>query len=198
VHTVAALLLHADPHVYDHQLPPALAAQFPAWQRLLHSPVNGSQVALSTRLSLATAGGERLVGFAKSGAYNALLHDDIIGPFFGAAMAWETWRRSRDALPSVCLPAGNSTALNVAAVRVPGGAGRAAWLSVDDHAKWGVSVGGGARRVVCLGDMNRSAWQRRRGGGFVCFEHDGVWRAFHSLLAGAWGCAIPGAGVQAS
>lgn len=37
--------------------------------------------------------------------------------------------------------------------------------------------------VVCLGDMNRGAWQEHRGGGFVCMRHAGLWRAFRGLVA---------------
>lgn len=186
--TVARLLLTAGPHVYDWALPPALADVQPLWARLLGgAAAGGDSHAIE---ALATRAGQPLVGFAKGGAYTALIHDDLIAPYWRSPMAWETWRRGSGALPSLCPPAANSSALNVGRVAFPpGGSAPAGWGWSADHSKWGVSVGGGAR-VACIGDMNRDMWQRQRGGGFVCMAHAGLWAAMHGLLAEVDGCPL--------
>ena len=75
-------------------------------------------------------------------------------------MMWETWRRTADALPSLCAPPPPPppplapplpqqelpppAALNIEAVRFEGGdgsGGAAAWPWRQDHSKWGVSAG---------------------------------------------------------
>jgi len=120
----------------------------------------------------------------------------------GEIMMWETWRRSADALPSLCPPhvypppaEPLPSALNVAALKFPGpGAPRWGWQR--DHSKWGVSssIGGGgalsgSRHVVCLCDLNRSVWQAHRGGACVCLPgREDVWGAFSGAIESVEPC----------
>jgi hypothetical protein len=127
-----------------------------------------------------------------------------VGPGLGVDMLWETWRRSHDALQSVCPAATQQgptqhSSLNVAQVAFPGT--RFSWGWGQDHSKWGVSSsstsssssgsGDGAHSAtlfVCLGDMNRAGWQAHRGGSYICLRHVGLWEAFHGILAAAEPC----------
>ena len=43
--------------------------------------------------------------------------------------------------------------------------------SHEDHSKWAVSMDPGGHRWVCIGDLNRTEGQLKRGGGTVCFQH---------------------------
>ncbi|KAF6259523.1 deoxyribonuclease II [Scenedesmus sp. NREL 46B-D3] len=197
VHAVAQLLLVAGPYIYSSRLPGAAAAAFPAWQQLLAGGSDQQQHSL--RAALQTPGQQQLLGFAKTKFLVEQLTDAVVGPGLGSSMLWETWRRSHDALPSECgQDPGQLSSLNVQLVAFPGTPYRWPWSM--DHSKWGVSVQGGnsssssssgmnGENVVCLGDMNRAAWQAHRGGGYVCMHHQGLWQAFSSIVAAVEQCA---------
>jgi deoxyribonuclease-2 len=194
VNAVAQLLLVAGPYIYTSSLPEAAAAAFPVWQQLLAG--SSDQQQHSIRMALQTPGQEQLWGFAKTKFLIAQLTDAVVGPGLGSSMLWETWRRSRDALPSECgQDPGQLSSLNVQQVAFPGTPYRWPWSL--DHSKWGVSVQGSSNSgrnvvtgegVVCLGDMNRAAWQAHRGGGYVCMQHQGLWQAFSSIVAAVEQC----------
>jgi hypothetical protein len=124
----------------------------------------------------------------------------------GDGMLWETWRRTADALPSLCPPppgpgaaaAAPPPAVNVAAVRFLG-AGAPQWGWARDHSKWGVSASGGPAAAVCLCDQNRSAWQARRGGACACVQgrHD-LWAAFWGAVEAVEPCAAAAAAAAAA
>lgn len=194
---VAQMLLTAGPYIYSSSLPVDLASEFPDWLRL----VTGSshEVPMSVSVSIRTAAGVPLHGFAKTKYLNASLTDAVVGPGLGSAMLWETWRRSHDALPSYC-PGGESeslaepfSSLNIQRIAFPDTP--YTWPSLTDHSKWGLSgsdnVPQAALYMVCLGDMNRAWWQSQRGGGYVCTQHVGLWQAFSTIVAAVEPCIRP-------
>lgn len=190
---VAEVLLAAGPYVYSSQLPVSLAVQYPGWQLLLAGAFDRTPRAVNA--DLVSSAGQQLLVFAKPGVLNVSLTDQVVGPGLGVDMFWETWRRSHDALASVC-PAAEQQAsaqhssLNIGQVAFQGTRYRWGWD--QDHSKWGVSSSASTQPLstlfVCLGDMNRAAWQAHRGGSYVCLQHTGLWEAFHSILAAAEPC----------
>jgi deoxyribonuclease-2 len=48
------------------------------------------------------------------------------------------------------------------------------WKYTKDHAKWAVSD---KPSWVCVGDINRMDSQEKRGGGTICFQHEGLWNS---------------------
>jgi hypothetical protein len=93
IEAVARGLAVAGPHVFASSLPPAWAAQFPAWAALLRGNSSGGnssgsssardgdvQQQLLSDIALATAAGVPLRAFAKSAALAASLTDDVVGP----------------------------------------------------------------------------------------------------------------------
>jgi deoxyribonuclease-2 len=199
ISAVAQLLLVAGPYIYSSSLPAASAAVFPAWQQLLAGCSDMQQHSIAATLQ--APGQQQLLGFAKTKYLVEQLTDAVVGPGLGSSMLWETWRRSYDALPSECgQDPGQLSSLNVQQVAFPGTPYSWSWSM--DHSKWGVSVQGGAsssgsssrgsgvngESVVCLGDMNRAAWQAHRGGGYVCMQHQGLWQAFSSIVAAVEQC----------
>lgn len=193
ISAVATSLLAAGPFMYSSSLPASLAADYPSWALLLSGGAVRQPIAV--KVSLWTAGRQQAQVFAKSSFLHVSLIDAIVVPGLGVSMMWETWRRSHDALASSCpyAPHGTASSLNIDQVAFPGT--QYAWASQDDHSKWGVGSGSSsstinstATMVVCLGDMNRAAWQAHRGGSYICLVHAGLWRAFHGILAAAEPC----------
>jgi deoxyribonuclease-2 len=194
IEAVAELLLAAGPYIYSSHLPVSLAAQYPSWVLLLAGAFD--HMALAVSASIVSGAGQQLRAFAKSSSLNVSLTDNVVGPGLGVSMFWETWRRSHDALASVCPAASQQgpaqhSSLNIDQVAFQGTQYRWGWQ--QDHSKWGVSSAVGEGRaplVVCLGDMNRAGWQAHRGGSYVCMQHPGLWQAFHGLLAAAESCVV--------
>lgn len=195
---LADVLLAAGPYVYSSHLPASLAAQYPRWLLLLAGAFDRTPRAAIA--SLASTAGQQLLVFAKPSTLNVSLTDAVVGPGLGVDMLWETWRRSHDALRSVCpavraqhVPTQHSS-LNVDQVAFPGT--QHSWGWEQDHSKWGVSSSTSsssegvrsAALFVCLGDMNRAGWQAHRGGSYICLRHVGLWEAFHGILAAAEPC----------
>lgn len=184
---MADVLLAAGPYVYSSRLPASLAVQYPSWQLLLAGAFDRTPLAVHHVLS--STAGQQLLVFAKPGVLNVSLTDAVVGPGLGASMFWETWRRSHDALPSVCPGQQQHSSLNIDRVGFQGT--QYSWGWEQDHSKWGVSStssGSPSGLFVCLGDMNRAGWQAHRGGSYVCLQHSGLWEAFHALLAAAEPC----------
>lgn len=165
VDALAGLLAAVRPHFHAARLPPAVAAAFPAWARLLApgGALSASQpqpppAPTARDAMLETAGGARVRVFAKPPGLNASLTDDIVGPALlpppslplsplslprqqapqpPKAMLWQTWRRSAGALPSACGTPSAPAALNVAAVLLLDNEGRSGSSNATSGAAWG-------------------------------------------------------------
>ena len=68
------------------------------------------------------------------------------------------------------------------------------WGTEVDHSKWIVSTAGTRTPWMCLGDINYSDAQRKRGGGMVCFQDQSLHDVVESMveLADPCGPARPG------
>ncbi len=86
--------------------------------------------------------------------------------------------------------AGETAAAAAAATAVTGKrAGVGAGLIAPATGRAGVGLGLSNGPFTCIGDLNRQASQRVRGGGFVCSGDVGLWRAFQSLVYEVEPCA---------
>jgi len=182
---VSEHLLAAGPYIYAQQLPAELGLQFPLWFKLIAGFNDTEAHAVNT--SISSLAGQPVQTFAKSSALHSSIEDSIIPVGLGSSMFWETWRRSHDALPSMCPPAVPFSSLNIMQVAFDNSS--VSWGWAADHSKWGVSSRSGGKGVVCLGDMNRATWQEHRGGGYVCLQHWQLWEAFHGLVKDVQPCS---------
>jgi Deoxyribonuclease II len=159
----ARALAAAAPFLLASGLPAGLAASLPGWAALLEHNRHSGEAGLPpqpnvTRAELPLWHSDTVLRvLSKPAALNLSLPDDVVVPLLGTSMAWETWRRSHDALPSRCTrddapvscgQAGGAggmwggdwlSSLNVAAVAFPASAHGWSWPA--DHSKWGVTLG---------------------------------------------------------
>ncbi|RWS21618.1 hypothetical protein B4U80_08705 [Leptotrombidium deliense] len=56
------------------------------------------------------------------------------------------------------------------------------WRSSKDHSKFAIAVCG-KPALVCIGDLNRTRSQLRRGGGVLCFENNRIWNFLNNMIA---------------
>lgn len=155
------------------------------------APYNGSYL---TR-QLTTSGGMQLTGVAKKGCnpdlanvsaacddYSGIpnIFTEVLTDVLGGSLDIQTWcggvsPPAADAcLRSNCTRRGRDV-YNTLQVRL---GADFFWGTEIDHSKWAITTEGS---TVCFGDINYSDVQRKRGGGFVCFESS----ALHGALKGA-------------
>jgi hypothetical protein len=56
----------------------------------------------------------------------------------------------------------------------------------QDHSKWCISDS--AKYTACVGDINRQTSQANRGGGSLCYQLKGLWKAFNVLVEDVDSC----------
>ncbi|RWS08105.1 Deoxyribonuclease-2-like protein, partial [Leptotrombidium deliense] len=54
------------------------------------------------------------------------------------------------------------------------------WRSTKDHSKFAIAERG---TVVCIGDLNRTRSQLRRGGGILCLKNNDMWNYLSNMIA---------------
>lgn len=68
------------------------------------------------------------------------------------------------------------------------------FATLEDHSKWSVgaaSDGEEQSNWICIGDINRSEHQKRRGGGTVCQRSGVIAAAYRSLIHKFEPCELP-------
>nr|XP_012603033.1 deoxyribonuclease-2-beta isoform X2 [Microcebus murinus] len=89
----------------------------------------------------------------------------------------ETWQRTGQDLPSNCsLP---YHVYNIKAIKL---SQQTYFNSSQDHSKWCISQKGTKNHWTCIGDINRSASQAFRSGGFICTQNRHIYQAFQGLV----------------
>jgi len=182
IDTVAELLQTDHVFVYDSSLPSTLKSRYPEVAALLAGSHPSGSATNSTDIS--TVSGSKFTAFAKSSAWGQDLYESLVQPHFSADMAWETWADGTGDLPSFCKPHYTYDSENVQTVRM---LSTTNWTRTQDHSKWGVSLPGGTT-IACVGDINRQQSQYSRGGGTVCADDAGLYKAFASILSSEESC----------
>lgn len=85
-------------------------------------------------------------------------------------------------LPSYCPPQYTYPSINIRTVSL---GPKITWKETQDHSKWGVTISG---NIACIGDINRQAGQRKRGGGTYCTDDRNLWSAFNAVIADKDSC----------
>ena len=182
---LSAAFLHSRPYVYDTNLgDDGPTSQFlprlSDWVGTYWDIQRGEQW-----LDLQTLGGLQLQVFGhwprEGVSWDWNVWEDVIAPRLGTDMIVETWcdghtggGTDKACLPPVCdRPQRVVEAYSLAF-------GGSEFRNVDDHAKWGLSASRDQGTWLCFGDLNRMSAQRLRGGGVVCFEHEGLWEAWRA------------------
>jgi len=66
------------------------------------------------------------------------------------------------------------------------------WPEPDDHAKLAISARSELDHFVCVGDINFTIAQRKRGGGTVAFQCEALWSSLSQVLVGVTTHLKPG------
>jgi deoxyribonuclease II len=119
-------------------------------------------------------GGLEFTYFAKSGAANLDLYEDVISPYYDDGMIVQSWGRPYES--DFCQGQDyNYTNVNVAEIDV----GKYWWTGYYDHSKWGLGYN---KTFVCFSDINRMYSQWVRGGGAVCTVNQDLYKYLRSFI----------------
>jgi len=122
--------------------------------------------------------GQAISHLSKHPSFNEYLYSGVISPHFDVNLAVESW--SHPVEPPLC--SGKYMCENVKTVKF---SDKVQWTVGEDHSKWAVSVHEDEKQgLVCFGDINRAASQKKRGGGALCFNgNSNLFSAVNSLVS---------------
>nr|UOI85655.1 deoxyribonuclease 2-4 [Dugesia japonica] len=168
-------LLMMQPGVYHSNLPDEFSSNNQLMTKLKNLISNKLiKMRDSKILSFLTINQFKLFHFGKSYLFNKDLYSRFIATNLKSPIIVETWKR-KNKLPSYCDPP--YKVYNLLKFKLDG----EIYKYTQDHSKWVVSASE-TERFVCIGDINRSTSQFKRGGGSLCVYHDKLWSLFHELV----------------
>lgn len=171
-----------QPNVYlASALPKALAgAPNDPRVKLMNDQVAAGNTPVHVVIPFQSRAGEKFTAIAKNRTWNLDFYNDLVGPTLNENLEVETWEH--DPVP----PAEDSDKTHdvVAMKEVNLGALGVdlAWSEEFDHAKLAISAPTETVHWVCVGDINYTIAQRKRGGGTVAFQNEALWQSLAAIL----------------
>ncbi|KAL0221277.1 hypothetical protein RCL1_001131 [Eukaryota sp. TZLM3-RCL] len=166
------------PKFYDTNIPQNFTKNLPTLIAALNGAYDNS--ANSQDIMLTSFYGKSFRHLSKTGKWGKCIYQDLISPSLNKDLLIENWMRPFT--ESHCPPEYNYANLNVRTISFTRDI---SFGYTKDHCKWAISTTGS---WVCMGDMNRMASQTKRGGGSLCFEHVGLYKAMRSLVTETDSC----------
>jgi deoxyribonuclease-2 len=163
----AQMLVESEPQVYESRLA-GLDPSSPLAQ--LATAEGASSKSPPCDLSFVSRAGQDFRYLAKNRHWAADFWIDWVGPSLGVDLAVETWRRGTR--PGTEDGDQKHDVEDVLYVDLRPLDVEIEWHYTKDHSKWAVSD---TEHWVCVGDINRQVSQEKRGGGAICFQHEGLW-----------------------
>ena len=125
-------------------------------------------------------GGVKFMSIAKNKTWGLDFYNDLVGPTLNENLDVETWEHDPTPLPGDSdkvhdVVAMKSVNLNPLGIDI-------AWGEADDHAKLAISDRKEQIHYVCVGDINFTIAQEKRGGGTVAFQCEPLWESISAIL----------------
>jgi deoxyribonuclease-2 len=178
------MLVAQQPNVYlASAVPKALAgnANDPR-ARLMKNQVAAGNTPVHMTVPFQSRGGAKFMAIAKNKTWNLDFYNDLVGPTLAENLDVETWEH--DPVPPPEDSDKVHTVVDMKAVNLESLGIDIAWPEPDDHAKLAISAATEQTHYVCVGDINFTIAQRKRGGGTVAFQCEALWRSLSGILEG--------------
>ena len=177
------------PNVYAASaIPPAIAKNAKDYRVLLMKGQHATgNTAITADVPFQSKGGQAFRCVAKNKYWGLDFYNDLVGPRLHENLEVETWEH--DPVPGALdsdkiHKVAAMKAVNLTPLGTP-----IEWSEEDDHAKLAISDKTEKKRWVCVGDINFTKAQEKRGGGTVAFLCDPLWKELVQILSTD---AIPG------
>ena len=148
--------------------------------KLIQNQADMSSTPVQTVLPFNSRGGVKFLSIAKNKAWGLDFYNDLVGPTLNQNIDVETWEHDPTPQPADSdkihsVVAMKSVNLNPLGIDI-------AWGEEDDHAKLAISDRKEQVHYVCVGDINFTIAQEKRGGGTVAFQCDPLWASISAIL----------------
>lgn len=127
-------------------------------------------------------GGVKFMCMAKNKEWGLDFYNDLVGPTLHENLEVETWEH--DPTPQPLDSDKIHHVVDMKAVDLTKIGIDFKWPEPDDHAKLCISDKLEKIHYVCVGDMNFTLAQRKRGGGTVAFQCEALWQNLSDCLVG--------------
>jgi deoxyribonuclease II len=124
--------------------------------------------------------GTKFMCIAKNKTWGLDFYNDLVGPTLNENLDVETWEH--DPTPPLADSDKVHNVVSMKSVNLNPLGIDIAWSEEDDHAKLAISDKTERVHYVCVGDINFTIAQRKRGGGTVAFQSDALWNSLSAIL----------------
>jgi deoxyribonuclease-2 len=171
-----------QPNVYlASAIPIDLANQPDDWRVMLmqNQAASGSTPVAGT-VPFLSKGGMKFTCMAKNKTWGLDFYNDLVGPTLDEDLDVETWEH--DPTPGPLEADKIHKIVETKDVDLTPLGIDLAWPEPDDHAKLAISDKVEQVHYICVGDINFTLAQRKRGGGTVGFMCEPLWSSISSIL----------------
>ncbi len=148
--------------------------------KLMQNQVASGNTPVHVVIPFNSKGGTKFLSIAKNKTWGLDFYNDLVGPTLNEDLDVETWEHDptpppedSDKIHTVVDYKGID--LNPLGIDI-------AWSESDDHAKLAISDKKEQVHYVCVGDINYTVAQRKRGGGTVAFQCDPLWESLSAII----------------
>jgi len=181
-----------QPNVYWASRVPVDLANEPNDPRakLIQNQVASGNTPLSVVIPFTSRAGTKFMSMAKNAAWGLDFYNDLVGPALHDDLDVETWEH--DPTPPPLDSDKIHTVVDMKGIDLKPLGIDITWTEPEDHAKLAISARSELDHYVCVGDINFTIAQRKRGGGTVAFQCEALWSSISQILVGVTTHLKPG------
>jgi deoxyribonuclease-2 len=157
---------------------------------LMQDQVAKGNTPLSAVIPFHSKGGTKFMSMAKNATWGLDFYNDLVGPALHDNLDVETWEH--DPTPPPLDSDKIHTVVDMKGINLLPLGIDISWPEPDDHAKIAISARSELTHFVCVGDINFTIAQRKRGGGTVAFQCEALWSSLSQILVGVTTHLKPG------
>jgi deoxyribonuclease-2 len=171
-----------QPNVYLASKIPVDLAGDPndARAKLMQNQVASGTTPVQVVIPFNSRGGVKFMAMAKNKTWGNDFYNDLVGPTLHENLDVETWEH--DPTPPPLDSDKVHTVVDMKGIDLNPLGIDIAWPEPDDHAKLAISARSEQTHYICVGDINFTIAQRKRGGGTVAFQCEALWRSISACL----------------
>lgn len=174
-----------QPNVYAASaLPPgAVAPEDDARALLMRDQVAPGPAPVTVTVPFQSRGGRKFIAIAKNRYWGKDFYNDLVGPALHENLEVETWEHGPT--PGTADSDGTHQVIPMRSVTLEPLGIPFSWSEEYDHAKLAISAPTEAEHWVCVGDINYTRAQEKRGGGTVAFQSEPLWQGLVTAVSTA-------------
>lgn len=172
-----------QPNVYAAStLPPgAVPSPDDARALLMQDKVASGTAPVTATVPFQSRGGQKFIAIAKNRYWGRDFYNDLVGPALHENLEVETWEHG--VTPGTTESDGVHQLIPMHSVTLEPLGIPFSWSEAYDHAKLAVSAPTEQVHWVCVGDINYTKAQEKRGGGTVAFQCEPLWQGLAKALS---------------